>query len=91
LRTISTTELLKLPRSTIVLEALLTRADAVDADRMVALGELAKARKTDTVSTLLARDGKRQWVLATGSDRSAKAQRRDGARCQARPGRGRIP
>jgi hypothetical protein len=44
---------MKLPRSTMVLEALLTRADAVDADRMVALGELAKARKSDPVSVLL--------------------------------------
>src|SRR5207248_4047813 len=54
LRTISTADLLKLPRSTMVLEALLTRADAADADRMAALNELAKAQKTDLVSVLLA-------------------------------------
>src|SRR6266568_4930998 len=54
LETISTAELLKLPRSPMVLEAILTRADALDADRMVALGELATTRNTNLVSVLLA-------------------------------------
>ena len=54
LQTIKTPELLKLPRSPIILQALLTRADASDADRMVALGELAKARQTNLVAVLLA-------------------------------------
>jgi azurin len=53
LRTVSTTDLLKLPRSAMVLEALIARADAVDADRMVALGELAKMRNADPVTVLL--------------------------------------
>ncbi len=54
LQTIKTPELLKLPRSPIILQALLTRADASDADRMVALGDLAKARQTNLVAVLLA-------------------------------------
>jgi azurin len=36
-----------------ILQALLTRADASDADRMVALGDLAKARQTNLVAVLL--------------------------------------
>jgi azurin len=54
LQTIKTPELLKLPRSPMILQALLTRADASDADRMVALGDLAKARQTNLVAVLLA-------------------------------------
>jgi glucose/arabinose dehydrogenase/azurin len=54
LQTIRTPELMKLPRSPMILQALLTRADAPDADRMVALGDLAKARQTSLVATLLA-------------------------------------
>ena len=54
LQTIKTPELLKLPRSPMILQALLTRADASDADRMVALGDLAKARQTSLVAVLLA-------------------------------------
>jgi glucose/arabinose dehydrogenase/azurin len=53
LQTIKTPELLKLPRSPMILQALLTRADASDADRMVALGDLAKARQTNLVAVLL--------------------------------------
>jgi glucose/arabinose dehydrogenase/azurin len=54
LQNTTTTELLKLPRSPIVLQAILTRSEIVDADRMVALGELAGTRKTNLVATLLA-------------------------------------
>jgi len=54
LQTINTPELFKLPRSPMILEVLLTRADASDADRMVALGDLAKARQTNLVAVLLA-------------------------------------
>jgi azurin len=54
LRTIRTPELAKLPRSPMILQAILTRADAVDADRMVALGELAKIRGTNLVAVLIA-------------------------------------
>ena len=53
LRNISTAELLKLPRSPVVLESILSRSDAADADRMVALGELAQARNTNLVAVLL--------------------------------------
>ena len=53
LQTIKTPELLKLPRSPMILQALLTRADASDADRMVALGDLAKARQTNLVAVLM--------------------------------------
>jgi azurin/glucose/arabinose dehydrogenase len=53
LQTIKTPELLKLPRSPMILQTLLTRADASDADRMVALGDLAKARQTNLVAVLL--------------------------------------
>jgi glucose/arabinose dehydrogenase/azurin len=53
LQTIKTPELLKLPRSPMILQALLTRVDASDADRMVALGDLAKARQTNLVAVLL--------------------------------------
>src|SRR5205807_8649262 len=44
LHTVATVDLLKLPRSSMVLEAILRRTDASDADRMVALGQLAQAR-----------------------------------------------
>jgi glucose/arabinose dehydrogenase/azurin len=54
LSSISTAQLLKLPRSPAVLEAILRRADVADADRMVALGDLAQARNTNLVATLLA-------------------------------------
>jgi glucose/arabinose dehydrogenase/azurin len=53
LQTIKTPDLLKLPRSPMILQALLTRADASDAERMVALSDLAKARQTNLVATLL--------------------------------------
>jgi glucose/arabinose dehydrogenase/azurin/lysophospholipase L1-like esterase len=53
LHTINTPELLKMPRSEMVLQAILTRPDAADADRMVALGDLAKARNTNLVAVLL--------------------------------------
>src|SRR5205814_10118979 len=53
LRTIHTPELLKLPRSEMVLQAILTRTDAADADRMVALGDLAKARNQSLVAVLM--------------------------------------
>ncbi len=53
LQTINTPELLKLPRSPMILQAVLTRADAPDADRMVALGDLAKVRNTNLVAALL--------------------------------------
>jgi len=69
LQTIKTPELLRLPRSPMILQALLTRADASDADRMVALGDLAKARQTNLVSVLL---GEIDAALnASGSDKKS--------------------
>src|SRR5262249_31554910 len=68
LQTIKTPELLKLPRSPMILQALLTRADASDADRMVALGDLAKARQTNLVATSLA-----EVDVACASARSKKS------------------
>jgi glucose/arabinose dehydrogenase/azurin len=50
---LKTDELLKLQRSVPVLEAILTRADASDSDRMLALGDLAKARNQNRVTTLV--------------------------------------
>jgi glucose/arabinose dehydrogenase/azurin len=53
LQTITTPELMKLPPSPMVWETLLTRADAMDADRMAALGKLAESRQTNLVAVLL--------------------------------------
>jgi glucose/arabinose dehydrogenase/azurin len=53
-RSLSTAELLKMPRTTTVLEAILARSDALDQDRIVALIALAQERKTSRVSVLLA-------------------------------------
>lgn len=50
---VSNTELLNLPRTPAVLEAILTRGGLTDADRSVALGELARARNTTQTSELL--------------------------------------
>ena len=50
---VNTAELLKLPRTAAVLEAILQRADAPDAERTVALGELAVERGTSRVAALL--------------------------------------
>ncbi len=51
---ITTTELLKMPRTSVVLEAILGRSDAADADRLVALNSLAEERKASRTSLLLA-------------------------------------
>ncbi|EEF59035.1 PVC-type heme-binding CxxCH protein [Pedosphaera parvula] len=53
LRSINTPELMKLPRTRGVLEALFARPDAADPDRLAALTEIAKARQTTRVSVLL--------------------------------------
>jgi glucose/arabinose dehydrogenase/azurin/HEAT repeat protein len=53
LKKISTPELLKLPQSATIMEAIMERSDAADADRMVALGNLASARKKNLTETLL--------------------------------------
>ena len=50
---VSTAELLKMPRSPGVLEAILTRSDVPDAGRMEALDGLAKDRKTGRLTELL--------------------------------------
>src|SRR5262249_50834137 len=53
LQNTTTPELLKLARTPLVLQAILTRPEIIDADRMVALGELAQARKTNLVAVLI--------------------------------------
>ena len=53
MRSASTAELLKFPRTPGVLTTLLRRPDVADADRTAALAELAHARKTSRVGTLL--------------------------------------
>ncbi|HTI68525.1 MAG TPA: PVC-type heme-binding CxxCH protein [Candidatus Limnocylindria bacterium] len=50
---VSTAELLNMPKTIDVLEAILKRADAADADRAIALNQLAKKRKTDKMTELL--------------------------------------
>ena len=50
---ITTVELMKMPRTDVVLEAVLGRSDAADADRLVALNTLATNRKASRVSLLL--------------------------------------
>ena len=82
LRTISTSDLLKLPRSAMVLEALIARADALDADRMVALGELSKMRKTDQVTVLLSEIEE----AGNSSDISGPRPRRRGRVARPMPG-----
>jgi len=72
LQTIKTPELLKLPRSPMILQALLTRADASDADRMVALGDLAKARQTNLVAVLLAEID--TALKSSGRDKKSSAE-----------------
>jgi azurin len=52
-RSLSTSELLKIPRTTGVLEAILARSDAADQDRLVALNALAQAHKTTRLTELL--------------------------------------
>jgi azurin len=54
LSSITTAELVKLPRTPTILEAIFMRTDASDSDRLVALNEIAKARNTSRVSLLLA-------------------------------------
>ena len=53
MRSASTAELLKFPRTPGVLTTLLRRPDVADADRTAALAELAHARKATRVATLL--------------------------------------
>ena len=69
-QSISTTELMRLPRTPMALQTLLGRVDAPDADRMVALGDLAKARKQDPVTVLLSE------VSNAGDQGPASASRR---------------
>ncbi|MDB6123350.1 MAG: putative rane-bound dehydrogenase [Pedosphaera sp.] len=51
---ISTAELLKMPRTAVVSEALFVRGDAPDADRIAALNAIAKERNTSRILVLLA-------------------------------------
>jgi len=53
MRTASTAELLKFPRTPGVLSTILRRPDVLDTDRTAALAELAAANKTTRVATLL--------------------------------------
>ena len=53
LRSLSTDEILKIPRTTAVLETILDRSDAQDADRLVALIAIAKEKQTSRVAELL--------------------------------------
>jgi len=66
LRSLSTDEVLKIPRTSAVLEAILDRTDAQDADRLVALIALAKEKQTSRVAELFARFGDQ-----SGSDANA--------------------
>ncbi|HXJ73524.1 MAG TPA: PVC-type heme-binding CxxCH protein, partial [Candidatus Dormibacteraeota bacterium] len=54
IRNVSTAELLKLPRTSGVLLAMLTRPDVLDATRVEALDALAQERKTTRITELLA-------------------------------------
>ena len=54
IKNVSSTELLKLPRTAGVLQAILARADVPDATRMEALDALAKERNTTRITQLLA-------------------------------------
>lgn len=54
IKSVSTTELLKLPRSAAVQQAILSRSDVLDATRVEALDALAKERKTSRLTELLA-------------------------------------
>lgn len=67
MRSANTTELLKFPRTPGVLGALLRRPDVTDLDRGVALADLAQARKSTRVATLL------EVLEATGADPAAAA------------------
>jgi azurin len=53
LQSLSSSQLLALPRSRIVLQAILIRPDISDSDRNGALGRLSDARRTNMVATLL--------------------------------------
>jgi glucose/arabinose dehydrogenase/azurin len=52
-QSVKTDELLKLPRSAPILEAILVRPDATDSDRMMALADLAQSRHENRVAVLL--------------------------------------
>ena len=54
IKSVSTTELLKLPRTAAVQQAILSRSDVLDATRVEALDALAKERKTSRLTELLA-------------------------------------
>lgn len=53
MRSASSAELLRFPRTEGVLNAILRRPDVADVDRLIALAELAQARKSTRVATLL--------------------------------------
>jgi azurin len=53
-RTLTTPELLKLPRSPMVLETILSRPEVSDSDRVTALATLAGSKQTGMVSVLFA-------------------------------------
>jgi glucose/arabinose dehydrogenase/azurin len=68
LASLGTQQLLDLPRSAAVLEAIVTRTDVPDAPRAIALDELATARKKTRAAVLLDMMGVIGWTDAKSAD-----------------------